>query len=198
MLLLSLDLSTTATGWALWEIKNKSLNQYGVIKPKVPKVSKLPYPKRQLAIMKNMANQIVELVLTQKNITRIVIEEVNLGKNRHSQKTLDGFHYILVDRLGTKIDLVFYKDSDGPNGWRTNLNFKLSENDKRLNKLRRKNNKKRPKGSKKARIINKKDLACRFVNLTYGLKLSMENKATDGDIADAIGLGHAVLHFHLT
>lgn len=197
-MLLSLDLSTTATGWALWELKHKALNRYGVFRPKVKGISKLSYPKAQLAKMRNMTLQIVELVEATPQIKRIVIEEVNLGKNRISQKTLDGLHYILVDRLGDKVDLVFYKDSDGPKGWRTNLDLKLSENDKKLNKMRRVQNKKHAKGDKKAHIINRKDLACRFVNKTYGLKLDASQKSTDGDLADAIGLGHAILYFHLT
>ena len=88
---------------------------------------------------------------------------------------------------------ITYIDSDGLNGWRTFLNLKLSAADKAINKEHKKLNKKLKKGSKKLPIINKKHLACRFVNKTYKLDLDVDLRETDGDIADSIGLGTVFL-----
>ncbi len=197
-MLLVLDLSSTSTGWALFDpTKEKPLMNYGVLKPNTKGQTKLGKLKRKLYRLRDMARQCRELIDTHKP-DRIVIEEVNLGKNRISQKTLDGLHFILLDRIEDVIDLVVYKDSDGPVGWRTDLELRLTEDDKRLNKTRRAWNKKLPKGARQLPIITKKHLACRFVNKAYRTAFDVDKNKADSDVCDAIGLGHAIVHFHLT
>ncbi len=95
--------------------------------------------------------------------------------------------------MGELVDRIVLKDSDGLVGWRSDLNLRLSEDDKRLNKYRRAYNKKLPKGVKQLPIITKKHLACRFVNKTYHTVYDVDKNKSDSDVCDAIGLGTAVL-----
>lgn len=192
-LLLALDLSTAATGYALFDLETKALLKEGVFKPQIRMVQGIQYPEAQLFKMRDLAAQISSFVESLPEITYIGIEEVNRGIGRLSQKTLDGFHFILMDRLGADVKKVRYRDSDGRDGWRTQLNLMLSAQDKLVNEERRKLNKKLAKGHKKYPIITKKHLACRFVNDHYGLSLDCDRSSTDADRADAIGLGHAIL-----
>lgn len=192
-LLLSLDLSTTCTGWALLDLETRELVSHGTIKPKVPGGTKMQYPQKPLERIRSCVTQIKAL-MEDPRIGKIVIEEINSGKNRIGQKTLDGLHFILLDRIPAKIlGKVTFHDSDGPNGWRVKLGLFLSKMDKLVNKEHRRKNKKIKKGSPKLPIITKKDLACRFVNAQYKLSLDCQKRASDGDIADAIGLGFAWL-----
>lgn len=187
-IVLSLDYSTSCTGWAIFN--DGELKTYGCIKPKVKGVSKLKYPKKQLEICIDIANQLKDLILkVEPDI--IVMEEINKHKNRLSGKTLDGGHFIFYFTISEFLDKIIMMDSDGMSGWRTKLNFRLSDADKEQNKEYRKLNKKLEKGTKKLPIINKKHLACRYANRTYGTSLDCDERTTDGDIADAIGLGSA-------
>jgi len=186
MRVLSLDLSTTGTGWAIFE--GERLVDYGVIKPKVTKEYKhLQYPFFQLMKMHNICRQIVSVVATGP-WDHIVIEEINRGKNRLGQKTLDGLHWILMEYLWQEGQdgVVKFFDSDGRDGWRSarGLGLQLSPTDKLQNKEISKFNKKVAKKSQKTKITQK-TLCCRYVNKKYGLKLTEK----ENDIADAIGLG---------
>lgn len=192
-LLLSLDLSTTATGWAVFNIETKELLTYGALKPKVAGLTKMKYPLQQLKKIQNMVSQIQELISQYSNIQAIVIEEVNRHMNRVAGKTLDSLHGLLWDRIESQIHLITYIDSDGREGWRTRLKLKLSEADKENNKDRKKTNKKIAKGQTKLPIINKKHLACRFVNKKFNLNFDVDLNATDNDVVDAIGLGWAAM-----
>jgi hypothetical protein len=200
--LLAIDLSTTCTGWAVFNLETKQLIDYGSLKPNKKGMSKLEYPIKQLMVMKNLASQILSLVYridgfaidgSKNELKMIVIEEVNRHKSRMSGKTLDGMHWILLDALNNDQDLryaarVAYRDSDGEIGWRTRLNLRLSENDKKLNALNNKINKKL-KGKDKLTIINKKHLAARYVNSKLGLNFDVDKDPNANDIVDAIGLG---------
>lgn len=200
--MLCLDLSTTCTGWAVFDLDTKKLLDYGAIKPDKKGMSKLDYPTKQLRVMQNITSQIMSLIYRldgfsmdnpKKEIKLIMIEEVNLHKSRMTGKTLDGMHWILLEALANDrdlnyIDLVRYRDSDGETGWRTRLNLRLSENDKKLNAERKKINKKL-KGKDQLPIINKKHLAARYVNSKLNLNFDVDQNATDNDIVDAIGLG---------
>lgn len=194
-IVLSLDLSTTATGWARFNLDTKELIDYGFLKPILSKIEKkYLYPAIQLSKMRNLSDQILPLITEE--TTHIVIEEINRGKNRLGQKVLDGFHFILMDRLPLKeINKVIYRDSDGSDGWRSRagLALQLSDFDKDQNKQIRKFNNKLAKGEKDVPVINQKTLACRFVNKKFGLNLNSEVNSTDGDIADAIGLGYFMI-----
>jgi hypothetical protein len=162
----------------------------------------MTYPIGQLAKMRDIARQIRELLEKLPGVQRIVIEEINKGAKagRMGQKTLDGLHWIVLNEIDRWLPMVVYKDSDGATGWRSDLNLVLSEVDKLENKKAKDLNRRLPKktrGVKKFPIITKKHLACRFVNEkygAYGIQLDCEERETDGDLADAIGLGHAVLH----
>lgn len=193
--ILSLDLSTTCTGWAIFQKDNKALVDYGKIKPATKGLSKLEYPIKQLTKMIDISQQILAILKARPNITRIVIEEVNRHKSRLSGKTLDGLHWILLLLMEEKHrKTVKFVDSDGANGWRTQLNLRLSDRDKKHNAEASKLNKRIKKSSEKIKKINAKHLSCRFANEKYGLKLNVDLDSTDGDVADSIGLGHSYLN----
>ncbi|PWU06074.1 MAG: hypothetical protein C5B47_08060 [Verrucomicrobia bacterium] len=189
--LLTLDYSTTSTGYAVFDIRSKTLLDFGVIKP-----GKIKKTKNQLrdtvAKLQSVADQIVALI-EKSQPTQIVIEQVNLGKNRVSQKTLDGGHFLLYEKLGKWLEVVLLVDSDGPQGWRTKLNLKLTEEDKKSNAINSKLNKKKAKGTPDYLIVNKKHLAARSVNATLGTSFDVDKNAGDSDQVDAIGIGIARL-----
>jgi hypothetical protein len=195
-ILLSLDLSSTCTGWAKFDIESKKLLSYGSIYPsfKNPVTKKIPkysYPQLQVLKLRVLSDQIIEIVDI--NTSVIVIEEINRGKNRLGQKVLDGLHFVLLERMPWDyVQRVFYYDSDGRDGWRSvnGLALQLSEFDKLSNKNAKKINKKLGKGEKKTPVITQKTLAIRYVNKRYQLNLT---EAEDSDAADAIGLGTFVL-----
>lgn len=193
--LLSLDLSTTCSGFAKLDMDTKALITYGVLKPnfKNPKrkgISQFMYPQIQLFKMRELAQQVIDLI--DPTVEKIVIEEINRGKNRLGQKVLDGFHFIVLDRM-KESDLfkVQYFDSDGKDGWRSakGLALQLSDLDKMINKERRTFNKKLGKETREMPVITQKTLACRFVNKQFGLHLDDDSDSSHADIADAIGLG---------
>ena len=203
--LLSLDLSTSATGWARFNIETGELLGFGVIEPdyKQPKtekgIPKLAYPQLQLQKMRRLCNQMMVL-FADDNIEMIVIEEINRGISRIGQKVLDSFHFLLLNSLShDHLMRVSYHDSDGAGGWRSahGLKLQLSEVDKAQNKITRNINKKRKKGVGKLPVITQKHLACRWVNKRFGLDLDCDQRPTDGDKSDAIGLGMFVLIYIL-
>ena len=195
--LLALDLSTTCTGWSIWDTNSKTLLEYGIIKAIWAK----PKPKKkyelQIAKLDSMTDQILDLIKGTKGLEIIAIEEINRGKNRFSQKILDGLHYVLLFKMDLEtLDKVEYKDSDGIFGWRSDLKLTLSEADKKYNKESRLRNKKLSRGNKLP-IITKKHLACRFVNRKFRTKFNVDKNKTDSDIVDSIGLGYAYLWHNL-
>lgn len=196
-LLLALDMSTTATGYAIFDLGTKQLVEHGLIKPSLKGLGNASYPTGQLMKMRDIARQIRELLERNQGVKCVVIEEINKGvkAGRLSQKTLDGLHWIVLHTIDKWLPLVVYKDSDGATGWRTDLKLELSDVDKMENKKAKELNKRLPKRAKKFPVITKKHKACQYVNQKYGLMLDCEERETDGDMADAIGLGHAVLWF---
>jgi hypothetical protein len=197
MKVLSLDLSTTCTGWSTFDYESKELLDYGFIKPKVPKVTKLMYPIRQLMVCRDVTAKIMDLIQTEVP-DFIVIEEINRHKNRIAGKTLDILHGILWDRLDELCHKVTYVDSDGKTGWRTVLGLKLTDEDKLHNREAKKLNSKMAKGHKKVPIRNKKHLAARFVNFHYKKDFDVDLNTYDADICDSIGLGHVFINFMCT
>lgn len=192
---LGLDLSTTSTGFALLDIDTKNLIKYGFILPKVKGISKLKYPRAAMARIIDLAQKISELV-KQYNPNILIIEEVNRGKNRISQKSLDALHFFVLHYIDQHsphlIDQLFYYDSDGRVGWRKHLKLTLSEEDKAHNahiktfKSSRKVGKKKPK-------ITKKHLAMRYVQSVYNLNLDIDEKVEYEDINDAIAMTNSYL-----
>ena len=192
--LLCLDLSTTATGWSIFDLDTKILLEYGVIKPQKKGLAKLGYPEQQLRKLQDLSDQLKQLLATKEPIEVILIEEINRGIARLTQKVLDALHFMFLDRIEHRIKIVRYRDSDGATGWRKRLGLRLTEADKELNRINGIANRRRKKGTPKLKIINKKHLACRFVNLKYGTTFNVDVQPTDGDICDSIGLGHSYLY----
>src|SRR5690349_4624487 len=129
--LLSIDLSTTCTGWAFFESPSSKLLKYGFIKGRNFKDSS-KY-RATLKKMEVMSTEVLNLVINLKPST-IVIEEIAGSKNRIGQKTLDMCHGILWKAIEIYLDDVFYFDVTGSSGWRTFLDLRLSEADKLANK----------------------------------------------------------------
>lgn len=163
--------------------------KHGFVKPNKKGMSKLEYPKKQLYVMRDLATQLVALIGSIPDLKIIVLEEVNRHKSRMAGKTLDGAHWILLNLMTDEMqNMVRYRDSDGETGWRTRLNLRLGEMDKKLNAERKKINKKlKPKDQ--LPIINKKHLAARYVNAAIGTQFDVDQNPTDNDVVDAIGLG---------
>lgn len=190
-LLLAIDLSTKATGFAVFEDASKKLIDWGVIKGK-NFTDSAPY--RALVFkLDYMATQVLEKV-EQIKPHSIVVEEISGGGNRISQKTLDMQHGFFLWKVIKYLDIITYHDVTGALGWRTLLDLRLTDADKLNNKEAKKVNKMIGKGQPKLPIVGPKHLACRFVNKEFGLDLDCEERTTDGDVADAICLGYAKVH----
>lgn len=182
MKILTLDLSTTSTGFAILT-EDKTLHRYGVIEPKVKGLSKLKYPHAPLRRIISICSGVRKLIIEEQPDV-IFVEEVNRGIQRISQKSLDALHFfVLLDLAVLGMDgKLQYMDSDGKTGWRSVLGLKLSEEQKKINKTRKKGDK-----------FTKKHLAADYVNAHYGLAFDVDNNSTDSDAADAIGLGLGVI-----
>ena len=196
--LLSLDLSTSCTGYAVFDIDTKKLISRGLIKSSNKGLDKMKYPEKQLKRMMDMAERVITLVHNFRP-SAIVIEEITGSKNRLTQKTLDGMHYILVYYLKDlfPFEKVFYYDVSGLAGWRTHIKLNLTDADMLANREARKLNKDLP-AKQRLPIIIKKHLACRHANFFYGLDLDYDLRTTDGDIGDAVSIGDAFLKFRCT
>lgn len=191
--LLSLDMSTTCTGWSVFNIEDGSLITYGILKPSTKGISKLIYPKQQLTKMIDLSFQIRSLILNY-TPSHIVIEEIAGSKQRLGQKVLDGLHWVVLMHIQEFIDIITYYDVTGSEGWRTHLGLKLSEQDKLRNKEAKKMNPDLAPGSRLP-IYDAKDLACRYANATYGLSLDPQASQTDADIGDSVSMGCAYLKY---
>lgn len=190
-LLMSLDLSTTCTGWSVFNIETQELLHYGTIKPSTKGLSKMVYPQQQLTKMIDLSIKIKTLIENYKP-SLIVIEEIAGSKQRLGQKVLDGLHWIVLYHIQELIPIISYYDVTGMNGWRTHLGLRLSEQDKINNKEAKKLNKTlHPKS--RLPVVDAKDLACRYVNQKYGLKLDPQASQYDSDIGDSVSMGSAFL-----
>lgn len=192
--LLSLDMSTTCTGWSVFEIESKRLIARGIIKPSTKGgIAKMAYPRQQLMKMIDIGYQLLTLIENVKP-SCIVIEEIAGSKNRLGQKTLDGLHYVVAWVIEDYLSIVRYYDVTGASGWRTHLRLRLSEADKLANKEAKSLNKKLA-ASQRIPIIGPKHLAVRHVNARFELGLNYDTCETDGDQADSIGMGDAFLTY---
>ena len=191
--LLSLDLSTTCTGWSIFTIEDSKLVTYGILKPSTKGLSKMVYPKQQLTKMIDLSFQI-RSVIQNYAPTQIVIEEIAGSKQRLGQKVLDGLHWVLLMHIQEFIDIIQYYDVTGSDGWRTHLGLKLTESDKLANKEAKKLNPTLA-ASSRLPIYDAKDLACRYANETYGLALDPQTNQYDADVGDSVSMGSAYLKF---
>ena len=193
-ILMTLDLSTRSTGWATFNKKTKKPIAYGAIKPtRIQGISKMRYPESGYERIINMSNQVKDLV-AEHDPDEIVIEEVNRGRNRIAQKSLDALHYFVLDRLRLLdkewIGYVTYIDSNGIKGWRGKLGLRLTPEDKAFNRSLRA----KPKTKAlKARVVDWKTLAARYINERFKIGLEIIERPSDADIADALCIGCAIL-----
>jgi len=192
-ILLSLDLSTNSTGWAIFDIKSKRLLKYGVIKPKVPGISKMQYPEAALYKILDISIMVGDLIDTfQPDI--IIVEEINRGINRISQKSLDALHFFVFDQIRIRsqelLKSLILVDSNGAKGWRNALGLKLSEEDKEYNKEARKYNK---NNKLKKPLIDWKVLAQWYVNDRYNTSFDVVENTSDSDVCDAIAMASSFL-----
>jgi D-alanyl-D-alanine carboxypeptidase len=179
MKILSLDISSKS-GWAIHN--GDQLIDYGLIRVEIKDfnvnkdVNKSPeYPYNLLDAANEMGQRLLDIVLkTQPD--KIVIENTVKGRNRHTQRLLEWMHKEITENLRSKNIKFYYLD---PSEWRSILEIKLSNEDKKNNKL--------VKSGKKRGKITKKHLSVRAANDLYSLNL----KIKDNDIADAICLGRA-------
>ncbi len=187
-------MSTTCTGWSVFDIEERKLLHYGTIKPATKGIDKLKYPLQQLTKMIDISFKIRSLIENYKP-NYIVIEEIAGSKQRLGQKVLDGLHWIVLMHIQEYIPIITYYDVTGPNGWRTNLNLRLSDSDKAQNKESKKLNPKLGKGVSKLPIYDAKDLACRHANKAFGLMLDPQVNQYDADIGDSVSMGDAWIQF---
>lgn len=192
--LLSLDMSTTCTGWSVFNMEDGSLVTYGTLKPSTKGIAKLIYPRQQLTKMIDLSFQIRTIIETYKP-HHIVIEEIAGSKQRLGQKVLDGLHWIVLVNNQEYIDIMSYYDVTGSDGWRTHLGLRLNDADKLANKEAKKINPTLGRGVSKMPVYDAKDLAARHVNRKFGLALDPQSNQFDADIADSISIGDAYLQF---
>lgn len=194
-ILLAIDLSTTCTGYAVFNAQTHELLESGRIKGKTFKdTSKLR------ATLKKMEHMAVEVMSIVENFmpTYIVIEEIAGSSNRLGQKTLDMQHGILLQQLEPYLDIVSFYDVTGSAGWRTHLGLRLSDADKQHNKDAKRLNKNVLKGTPLIPIIGPKHLACQFANDKFGTTFDFDQNKTDADEADAVSMGYAFCKTSLT
>jgi hypothetical protein len=127
----------------------------------------------------------------------IVIEEINLGRDRYVQKLLENIHTAVLEQYAgfTPWTPIVYFNSDGGEGWRTNIGLVLTKEQKRANaKLSKEKRECAAAGVKLNKVklgikgkINKKHLAVARANTDFNLTL----KQKDNNEADAICLGLA-------
>lgn len=192
-ILLSLDLSTTCTGWSVFDIEQTKLITYGTLKPSTKGISKMVYPLQQLTKMIDLSYQ-VRTLIHQYKPTHIVIEEIAGSKQRLGQKVLDGLHWIVLMHIQEFIPLITYYDVTGSDGWRNHLGLRLTEQDKLCNKEAKKMNKDLAPKSRLP-IYDAKDLACRYANETFGLSLDPQTNQYDADVGDSVSMGAAYIKF---
>jgi len=188
MRVLALDIST-CTGWALLEGEPGQLPK--ILKTGIIQVDKVEgaYPWNFVARCFDATSQM--LTLTKELAPDlVVIEEVNMGKARFSQKVLDWLHCLYLFPLwkeGSVLPVKYVNTSD----WRRKLGATLTKEDKKLNAkvraLKKAGNKEGLRALGVRGKIGKKHVAIRYVNQTFGLQL----RAKDDDIADAICEGCA-------
>lgn len=188
--LLAIDYSTQSTGYAVFNVDDKTLIKHGLIK--VGNIKAFAgYPFGTLRKLEVMGDSIKALA-NSLNPEIIVIEEINQGISRMGQKTLCMGHAIMLQKLTLYDGKLFFKSSDGFGGWRTELKHFLTDADKEYNKDIREMNKKVAKPFKKE-PLTKKHITCRWVNQKFNKTFDIDNVAGDVDQCDAIGLAYSVL-----
>jgi len=189
---LSLDLSTSCTGFSVFDLNTKKLLEYKAIKSNTKGLAGMTYPELTLTKMVNYAKVLREEIIAV-NPSIIVIEEIAGSKQRLGQKTLDGMHWILLFHIPEYLKKVYYYDVSGTNGWRTHLQLRLTDEDKKHNAQLKKFNKQIHPNQTPLKKIGFKHLSQRYANHIFGLTLNVDERVTDGDIADSLCMGYSFL-----
>ena len=192
--LLSLDISSR-TGWAIFDAdgSNITLNSYSNIdfKKLTPLKMKYkadetnhPYDFIDFSLM--VAGSMLDIIKAQ-NITHIVIEQTNSGRDRYRQKLLEFLHYALADLIrksGLEISINYMDTSE----WRGYLEIRLSKEERKNNKVLAKQ-----KANGEIKIMkgkmDAKKLALKYVKDNFDLDFKMK----ENDIAEAICMGLSFL-----
>lgn len=177
MKLLSLDLSTSNSGFAVFDVKKKKLIRSGQLRAKIKGISKMRYPENAFHKCLHISAQIGDLVAEEKPDI-IVIEEVNRGINRIAQKSLDALHFFVLQACFSE-DLfpkLQYVDSNGAKGWRGQLGITIKKKYPHL----------------KGASAKWKKAAEEFVNKKFKKNFDVENNKRDADEVDAICVGWSV------
>lgn len=176
MIILGLDLSTSSTGYCIFEIKGgkKFLVHHDTIKPKIKGISKMKYPISTYHKMLDIAAKVRDVVAKWEP-DKVYIEEVNRGINRKGQKGLDGLHWmVMLYSLMVDVDFLnklHFVDSNGKTGWRTILGLKTT-NYKHL----------------KGMSLRWKVAAQDFVNKKYKKQFNVLTQPSDADMIDSIAM----------
>lgn len=192
MRVLALDLSTHG-GYAIFDgVKGQkpSLVQSGTIHLGKTVHEYGPYP----FCYKRAAEAMASLIFAgtcMEAADVVVIEEINLGRNRYTQKLLENIHTAVLNLTHAQQVVVYIDSSE----WRHNLGLRMSKEQKRANA--RLSKAKRVAAEVGASLdkkalgirgkITPKHLSVAKANEAYGLKL----KVKDNDQADAICIGLA-------
>jgi hypothetical protein len=188
MKVLGLDISTKA-GWALREDSQPPVFGQIELEKTVHEYGKYPWSYVDAAA--EMSELLYKKVVrSQADV--VVIEETNLGRSRYAQKILEFTHCKLLQQIYGR-EVIYLSSS----AWRQALGLVMSKEDKKANaKLSKAKKVAAEFGVKLDKValgirgkVNKKHLAIRYVNATYGLNL----KVKQNDAADAICLVDAYL-----
>ncbi len=177
MKILSIDASSKI-GWSILEDKQLLLS--GVVE--VP-TDDLSWPWGIFKRSNKVAEAVNELVMLNiDTIDHVIIERANSSSFRNSQNFIDWFHFaILQISVQNQWDkLIVYIDTAT---WRKKLNLKLTDMDKKHNKLIKKGIKTLPVKGR----ISKKHLSVRMANELFGLSLKLK----DNDKADSMLCGYS-------
>ena len=201
MRVLALDLSTH-TGFAILEgemgTKPKRLVS-GTIDLDKPLFAFGSYPHNYRKAAAHMARQIYATAIIDDRAPpdAIVVEEINSGRSRYVQKMLENIHTAVLVHFDAVLPRtkIVYLNSDGADGWRTNIGLTMSKEQKKANaKLSKAKRAASDSGTRldKKRLgikgkVTKKHLAVIRANVDFGLGL----KQKDNNEADALLLGLA-------
>lgn len=170
--IIGLDISTK-TGFAV--VEDGKLLSYGLLK--IPSTQNKRLPDIEMYERASKAVSSIAKTISESSADLIFAEQTNAGKFRSSQKQLEFIHCLLIQTLVStdKIDNLYYVDTSR---WRSELNVRLSKDQRKHNKAVKE---KTAKGK-----ITPKHLAVMWANNMFNLNL----KIKDNDIADAIALAY--------
>ena len=135
------------------------------------------YPFNFLSKAEFFADQIENALIKPYGITELVIENTQLGHNRHAQRMLEFLHFAVLKKVQGKMPVHYYD----PTRWRSILQIKMTKEQRAHNKD--------VKAKKAKGKITFKHLSVEWANKNYGLQFLIK----DNDQADAVCMGTAHL-----